>query len=254
MNRLEPDQSQVLARARRAFSPTASDADRVRVSLRAALAMNPPVAAPDPSATAGRLSRVAMRLFVAGAIAASSGAIGYRMGRRAAPSEPRAPISVPVAPAIIADPAGATAPANGLPAVGAAEPRPRPGQATTSVARPPRRSESRPGHSLDPDSLVREIEALRSVERALRDGTPGLALALLRELDRTLPEGKLTEERRATAAIARCASGAVPLGLDLAKEFGSDYPDSVYRERVEEACAQTDLERAGDTASRRHQP
>jgi len=66
MNRLEPDQSQVLARARRAFSPTASDADRVRASLRTALAMNPPVAAPDPSATAGRLSRVAMRLFVAG--------------------------------------------------------------------------------------------------------------------------------------------------------------------------------------------
>ena len=253
MNRLEPDQLQVLARARRAFSPTAADAHRVRESLRAALAVSPPAAAPDPSATAGRLSRVATRLFVAGAIAASSGAIGYRMGRRAATSEARAPVSVPVAPAIVGDPATAPPPV-GLPAVGAAEPRPRPGQATTGAAHHPRRSESRPEPTLDPESLAREIEALRSVERALRDGTPGLALALLRELDRTLPEGKLTEERRATAAIARCASGAVPLGLDLAEEFASDYPDSVYRKRVDEACAQTDLERAGDTASRRHHP
>jgi len=254
MNQLEPNESQVLARARRGFSPTAADADRVRASLRAALAMSPPAAAPDPSAMTGRLSRVALRLLAAATIAATSGAIGYRMGRRATTSEPRATIVVPVAPAIIGDPAGATPPTIAAPAVDAPESSRRPGQATAVAAHHPRPSESRPEPTINPESLAREIEALRSVERALRDERPGLALALLRELDRTMPEGKLTEERRATAAIARCASGEVPLGLDLAEEFGSDYPDSVYRERVDEACSETDLERAGDTAGRRHQP
>jgi len=253
MNRLEQDESEVLARARRTFSPTPDDVARVRASLGAVLAAGPPAAAPDPITTATRLAHVGARLLVVGAVAASSAAIGYWAGRRAAVSELRERQATPSAPEVNgARPAAAPA-TPGSPAAAVAEPAP-----TTRTAAPAPHRARAPGAptapSPDADSLARELEALRAVERALRDGRPGLALGLLRELDRTLPQGKLTEERRATEAIARCASGAVPLGLDLADEFASDYPHSVYRERVTQACARTDPGAAGDTAGRRQQP
>jgi hypothetical protein len=95
------------------------------------------------------------------------------------------------------------------------------------------------------------VRALRAVERALREGTPGFALSLLRELDRKVPNGRLLEERLATRTIARCASGDVPLGVNLAEDFAERYPDSVYGRRVSDACAATDSPRAGDSRSGR---
>jgi hypothetical protein len=86
-------------------------------------------------------------------------------------------------------------------------------------------------------SLGAEVRALRAVERALRDGEPGLALALLRELDRAVPDGSLVEEREATAAIARCALGQAPFGVDLGRDFAERHPDSVYLSRVQQGCA-----------------
>ena len=50
-------------------------------------------------------------------------------------------------------------------------------------------------------SLDEEVRALRAVERALREGTPGFALSLLRELDRKVPNGRLLEERLATRTL-----------------------------------------------------
>jgi hypothetical protein len=100
------------------------------------------------------------------------------------------------------------------------------------------------------------VRALRGVERALRDRQPGLALALLRQLDRAVPDGKLGEEREATSAIARCALGTVPLGVDLAEDFADRHPDSVYLKRVEQACAtstmesETDRSGAGDSSGK----
>ena len=92
---------------------------------------------------------------------------------------------------------------------------------------------------------------LRSMERALREHQPGFALALLRELDRSVPNGKLTEERLAVRTIARCASGDVPLGVNLADDFVDQYPNSVYGRRVTESCAATDSASSGDQERRR---
>ena len=86
-------------------------------------------------------------------------------------------------------------------------------------------------------SIDQEVRALRSVERALRDGQPGLALALLSALDREVPQGKLGEEREALSVIARCAQGQAPLGVDLGELFAERYPGSVYARRTEQACA-----------------
>ena len=92
---------------------------------------------------------------------------------------------------------------------------------------------------------------LRSVERALREHHPGFALALLRELDRSVPNGQLTEERLAVRTIARGASGDVPLGVNLAEDFVVRYPNSVYGRRATEACAATDSDSSGDQERRR---
>jgi hypothetical protein len=103
------------------------------------------------------------------------------------------------------------------------------------------------------ESLAIEVRALRNAERALRDGNPGLALAFLQELDRQVPNGQLAEERDATATTARCARGDRPFGVNMVDEFVQRHPASVYRARVEQACAATDSPATGDSPSRRTQ-
>jgi hypothetical protein len=95
------------------------------------------------------------------------------------------------------------------------------------------------------------VRALRNAERALREGNPGLSLAFLEDLDRQVPHGQLTEEREAMATLARCARGDRPIGVDLGGDFIERHPGSVYRARVEQACAATDSQGAGDSPSRR---
>ena len=246
MNEHEADETLLLARAHRALSPSAEDANRVRASLRAALA-TAAVAAPDAAArgigAATRLSGWTGRIVAAAAIAGSAGSIGYWVGHRAGVRE-QPPAPVPAAVSVAEQPPSPP-PASPPPPPPAPEQaaRPEPRQVAQARVAPHRAA---PAPSATPASLAKEIEALRAVERALRDGRPGLALALLHELDRAVPDGKLVEERQATAAIARCASGSIPLGTAPAADFAASYPTSVYRDRVEQACAQTDSDESGD--------
>jgi hypothetical protein len=99
--------------------------------------------------------------------------------------------------------------------------------------------------------LAIEVRALRNVERALRNGNPGLALAFLQELDRQVPNGHLAEERDAAGTLARCARGDHPFGVNLAAEFTDRHPGSVYGARVAQACRETDLPAPGDSPPRR---
>jgi hypothetical protein len=237
MTDFEADETLLLARARRALAPSSDAVNRLRASLDGALAA-PPVDAAGPTAT--RLPRWSSRLLLATAIAGASGAIGYWSGYRAGArrTPPHVTPTIVAAP-VTAPPAGIVAPVPAQPTAPLSPPtRPRP--------RPAR--EGAPPSATSPAgaSLAKEVEALRAVERALRDGHPGLALALLNELDRAVPDGRLVEERRATATIARCAAGASPLGVDLAEDFAAAYPSSVYRARVEQACTQTDPDGSGD--------
>jgi hypothetical protein len=244
MNEHEADETLLLARAHRALSPSAEDANRVRASLQAALA-TAAGAVPDAAASgigaAPRLSGWTGRIVVAAAIAGSAGSIGYWAGHRAGVREqPPAPAPVAVSVAEQPPPPPAASPPPSAPEQAA---RPAPRQVAQTRAAPHREA---PAPAATSASLAKEIEALRAVERALRDGRPGLALALLHELDRAVPDGKLVEERQATATIARCASNSIPLGTDPAADFAASYPASVYRDRVEQACAQTDSEGSGD--------
>ncbi len=246
-----PDPAEVLARARRAWSPGEADAKRVRQAIGAAMAAAPPAGggvAPAERVASGWTSR----LFVACAIAAASGGAGYWAGRRAGlrAAPPPAPVVSP------ASPRATTLEPRSPPPAPATE---RPPLAMPSLV-PTRHdlhserhgSENRTGAQRD--SLAIEVAALRNAERALRDGNPGLALAFLQALDRQVPNGQLAEERDAAGTLARCARGDHPFGVSLAAEFTEHHPGSVYRTRVEQACAETDLPAPGDSRQRRSGP
>ena len=236
--------TEVLAGAQRAWSPDPADAERVRRSIDVALAAGatgsvPAIAARAPGWTA--------RLLAAATIAVAGGAIGYgtgyRAGLRDTPLVARAaPPSLPDRPAV---PAAMAAPR---------EIRPSPVLATPTAVRRGGHAAHHDGESATPspaESLAVELRALRNTERALRDGNPGLALAFLSDLDRQVPHGQLAEERDAMSTLARCARGDRPIGVDLGGEFIERHPTSVYRARVEQACAATDSFRTGDSWPRR---
>jgi hypothetical protein len=245
------DASNVLARARRARSPSAADAERVRRAIGAALASGSGPGDATGARAAPSAAGWASRVLLAGAIAGVSAGVGYWAGHRAGLREAEA-----------SRPAASSAPARDslgeikLPAVAAAgtgTPPPAPLPPVPShrdAARNARHGAENQTQS-PTESLAIEVRALRNAERALRDGNPGLALAFLQELDRQVPNGQLAEERDATATTARCARGDRPFGVNMVDEFVQRHPASVYRARVEQACGATDSPATGDSSPRR---
>jgi hypothetical protein len=264
MNDHRPTADEIVSGALRAWSPSAADAGRVRQGLGAAVSTAAGTSPDSPlsattrttsghrvgGAAAPSVARWAPKLVVAGLIAAGSGGAGYWAGLRAERPPGRATLVVPASPGqppleptvqpvpdrsvvksvptdIVSASASVRAEARG----------PRRGSATTAPT--------------DSESLAVEVRAVRNAERALRDGTPGLALAFLRELDHQVPRGRLMEERQATYTLARCARHDQPMGIDLGGEFVERYPHSVYRPRIEQACAATDPPASGDSPSGR---
>ncbi|HVT07050.1 MAG TPA: hypothetical protein VHO67_06315, partial [Polyangia bacterium] len=185
-------------------------------------------------------------VMVTAAFTAAGAAGGYWAGRRAGHAVAEAPRT---APAIAARPAPASLPPPPMsagPAAIPAQPAPPP---TTSASRHVESGRRRPGEApaqTAAESLAVEVRGLRNVERALRDHNPGLATVYLDDLDREVPGGQMREERVALRAIARCARGAQPFGVDLAEDFNAVYPASPYRARVAQACGGTDSSGAGD--------
>ena len=241
----EEEDLRLVARARAGLSPASADQERVRLSVAAALAGAPEPGVPEPlrvaPPSAGRILGLVPRALAVLAIAGGAGSAGYILGYRAGTGQARPPVgrevsspsTSPVRPAApeISPPLGLPAPTAGTFARAGATGGPEPKARVAGT-----RSTATGGRPSLADSLEKEVSALRAIERALRDCQPALALALLRELDRAVPEGRLVEEREATAAIARCALDRVPFGLDLAEDFGARYPGSVYLERVAQGC------------------
>jgi hypothetical protein len=233
----DPAMKQVLSRARRGWSPSSDDAERVRRRVQAALAGGIPEVrprGPRPPAWVGRM------LLTAAFTAAGAGA-GYWAGRRAERRAPRAMTGT-----LASAPVGAMARPAPLP-----PPQPQPRTAvrpTPDLPRrtePPRRRQVETPSATPAESLAVEVRALRNVERALRDRNPGLASAFLDDLDRAVPGGQMREERSALRAIARCTGGQQPFGVNLADEFRAAFPASAYQARVEQACG-TDSRPHGD--------
>jgi len=249
MNPHDGEKSQILAGARRFWSPEAADAARVRGRLDARLAAG-------GAGSVGATARTwPARLLVAGAVAATAAGAGYWAGYgagRRAVHAPMVALSTPERAAATSAGPLAVAP---LPAIHpeAHALRPAAAPANRRDTRAPRRAPDDPP-SNEGGTLTVELRALRNAERALRDGRPGLALAFLNDLDRQVPHGDLTEEREATATLARCARGDGPFGVNLGEPFTARYPTSVYRARVEQACGRTESGSSGDSPARRSGP
>ena len=84
--------------------------------------------------------------------------------------------------------------------------------------------------------LREELTRVREAEQAVNAGTPGRALAILDELQRS-PGGKLREERAALRVLAHCQLGSA-LRLDHARRFLGTYQNSVYALRIRAACGE----------------
>jgi hypothetical protein len=269
MNDRDPLEESLLAAARRAHEPSAEDAARVLRATRLAIGVCAPTSTEVADATSGALgagkglvgSALAAKLVASAlAIASVSGGIGYQLGMRAA--EPRTPIAAPAPiatasarlpaaqPSAMQAPSAARAPAavqpqprehdedkpQGLDAA----PRARASQPRGPHLEPPTREIVQVGAPLEEASLPlgsldAEVRALERVQRALRDRVPAEALALLEQLDRDVPQGRLKEERSAAGALARCELGqGEPLAHAL--EFSQRFPASVYFARVRKTC------------------
>ncbi len=81
-------------------------------------------------------------------------------------------------------------------------------------------------------SLVEEVAAVQKARAALAAGNATEALAVLAELDKTIPRGSLGQERVVLTIEALAASGQKGKAGQLAKAFLAANPSSPYADRV----------------------
>jgi hypothetical protein len=230
-----PDETAALAALRRSLEPSAADRARIfeKARERAARGAYPAIDFAPPPANVGALG-VSRALIVRTAawwlgaavlagVSAGSYALGFSAGQRVeasrvdtmrvpSPKVTRMAIESGFTPAL-----PVIAPAPTLPS-------------TSRPMLPPAASSPLPAPS---QSLEAELRALRRIERALRDRNPLLARALLQELDRVVPGGKLADERAVAEVVAVCQ--LEPSAAKL-REFGARYPGSLHLERVKREC------------------
>jgi hypothetical protein len=93
------------------------------------------------------------------------------------------------------------------------------------------------GHAaLGDASLGEEARGLAAVQRALDQGRPSEALALLDEQERRFRRGELAPERRAARVLAHCAGATAEQARTLAQRFVEQEPNSPLAVRVRRAC------------------
>ena len=220
---------EVLARARRAYSPAPRAAARVSETLQRTILVNGGAREPAVEASSRRARPPATTALVSIGVLVC-GLISLRL---AAP-EPCADdtaIDVPAAPPI-AQPVKPT-PLAPVPVIDV--PQPVHGKAAPERARrKPRAVPVTPAPS-EHETLQIEVQALRRVERALRDGHASEALSALDELDRAVPQGKLGEERRAARTIARCTLEPNARSA-LLRSYSARHTASMYLRRVQASC------------------
>ena len=239
----------LLSAARRALSPTEIDQARVRESIETALAAG----APDPlGADPAQASQWVPKLLLVAAVAATSGGVGYWAGHRAGRQEVRSvAVTVPAARGPIA-----SAPEISAPAVPFAQRRQRSARASASNGSS-RASWLRGRRAGRPRAFAARVAGAKKFARCAPSSgrcataSPAWRWRCCASWIARCPQGRLHEERQATEAIARCATGDVPFGVNLAEEFSGRYPASVYGRRVADSCAQTDSNGPGDSSGRR---
>jgi hypothetical protein len=258
MKNLEEMERLFVEGALRAWSPSSHDAERVLLALDHRMAdpgatvesSQPatPHAEPVPSLVGEGAQRLTGSLFLspiprwvlaAVALSGSAGAgyaLGFRAGARTIPAVvTRVPESAPVpaphareiAPALREGAAPPTSEHASKTSPSGADEREEPAAPRSSGSARAKQASA---------ALDEEVRTLRRVERALREQNPRLALALLAELDRAVPQGQLGEERFAASTQARCALGYGDRSA-LLEAFSRGHASSAYLARIRQACA-----------------
>jgi hypothetical protein len=237
----------LLRAVRRAERPSRVDRAAVRATLAGALVSSvavPTLATAAKAAAIGAKSSAWGTLlvpFLTGAVLGSgvsasvflvsraSSVASAPAGASGAAAAPSAAVSrsvrepVPVTSAALAADGPAAPQASARPAPGNIEGRSGPGAHRTLP------------ELIDP--LEAESRAVAEVQRALRDGRPAQALALLEVEERARPTGALAEERAAARVFALCALGDTGAAARAAAEFLQRFPRSPLGERVRASCA-----------------
>jgi hypothetical protein len=270
MSANDPRAEMTLELSRRAQEPSAADRLRNLAALRERLGLplppassrgNEPGFVREPAATqparapavaAGGSRATFAQLAAVGVV---TGALGFFLGTRAAPTpspvERAAPAALDSAPAPLAPHAvpatrtahetnddtrsatEAAAPASAAPSAGR-----RATKARQPAARTPPASASSATPSVTDDAhFLDAVRLLRRARSALSKGEAALALALLDELDQRFPRELLDEERGATRVLALCANGDESAASALARALLSAHPRSIYTPRLEQSCA-----------------
>lgn len=139
------------------------------------------------------------------------------------PAPAAAPTSTAPAPVVAAIPSSASEPALAIvapPSVSLPN-KPAPPAARSAEASP------------DP---AEELALVRSMQQALRSGSPGQALTLAAEHARRFPRGTLVEEREGVRAVAQCQLAAPPARPPILATFLQRFASSPYAARVKAAC------------------
>jgi hypothetical protein len=195
-----------------------------------------PVAAPRSAPSANRETEGVRAIVVSQPSASASAAAlslapdhfaSARAGTRPMPRDPAASPGRPVSPSLPAsspsEPAVAAFPESAGAAVADLGAR---------VDEPVKASHA----ALGDTGLAEEARGLAAVQRALDQGRPSEALALLDEQERRFRPGELALERRAARVLAQCAVATVEQARALAQRFVEQEPSSPLAVRVRQAC------------------
>jgi hypothetical protein len=228
---LDELERQVLRRARRAMEPPPGAATATQSALLHRIEHAPaePVATDGVHLATGPAVGTAAALIGAGFVA------GW-LAHGTAASVPH-PVEPPASVASAAAMQELEQPTPQMPPIPSAEeaPTPRPPAPTVVRAAVPAVPSASSG-PLEASTLLEEARLLQKAERALRGGDAAAALYLLEELDRTIPQGKLHQERRAARLLAQCSYEPSVVSRTAARSFLLQNPASVYAERIRAAC------------------
>ena len=84
--------------------------------------------------------------------------------------------------------------------------------------------------------LLEETYLLRLAQQALHEGNTERARELLAEGDAKFPQGALVQDRAAARVLLLCSLGRSEHTRTAALSFLDHYPQSVHRQRIENAC------------------
>lgn len=249
-SKMDALEAQVLSEVRQAWTPPETALAQLRTNLDARLhapdsppSAEPPLPAPplpDSSPSLGSAGGLKALLVTAVTSASVAFAAGYWLGQTSSTDagEVRSFAPPPAADRAAAPPVPRLEPAPATPEIPApVAPTPAsPGRATSAAPRPRELAPSADASEVKyKDPLDAEVDLLKRVEQALRRNNGRLAVALLRELDETVPHGQLLQERAASRIMADCMN-APGEAREQALGYLARHATSPFAARVRSIC------------------